>query len=102
MKYDLTLKEFKIYEQREKYCIFKNWLHSPIFFIAERDVLNKRMEFIKEDVYYNIATSISDDYEPEIKDVVRCKTYLNLLIIKQDDENFYFYCLSQFDAKVKQ
>ena len=101
MKYDLTLKEFKVYEKGENYNIFKNWLHSPMFFIAERDLVNKRIEFIKEDVYYNIATSVNDDYEPLIKDVVRCKTYLNLLILKQDEENFYFHCLSQYDAKVK-
>ena len=101
MKYDLSLKEFKIYEKGENYNIFRVWMHSPIFFISERDVVDKRIEFIKDDVYYNLATSVNDDYDPPNKDVVRCKTYLNMLIIKQDNENFYFHCLSQFDAKVK-
>jgi hypothetical protein len=100
MGYDTTLKEYKIYEQGKHYNILKTWIHSPIFFISERDIINKRIEFIKDDVYYNLATSIEDDYEPPTKDVVRCKTFLNLLILKQDSENFYFHCMSQYDAKV--
>ena len=69
MKYDLSLKEFKIYEKGENYNIFRVWMHSPIFFISERDVVDKRIEFIKDDVYYNLATSVNDDYDPPNKDV---------------------------------
>jgi len=101
MKYDDSLKEYKIYEQGENYCIYKNWLYSPVFFISERDIVNKRIEFIKDDVYYNLSTSVNDDYDLPPKDVVRCKTYLNLFLLKQDEENYYFHCLSQYDAKVK-
>lgn len=100
-KYDNTLKEFKIYEEGEYYNIYKNWIYSPVFFISERDMVNKRIEFIKDDIYYNLATSVDDEYDPPSKNVVRCKTYLNLVVLKQDEENYYFHCLSQYDAKVK-
>jgi len=35
-------------------------VNSPIFFISERDTVDKRMEFIHEDVFYNFTTSIEE------------------------------------------
>jgi hypothetical protein len=99
MKYDSNLKEFKILEKNEKYSIFYNLLHSPIFFIAERDLVDKRVAFIKDEVYYNLSTSVLDYYPLDSK-AVRIDTYLNLLILSNDESNYYFECYSQHDAKV--
>ena len=99
-KFDSSLKEYTIYEKGEKYAISKTCLNSPIFFIAEREVITKRIEFIKNNIYYNIATSINDDYEQLNEEIVRCKTYINLLVLSEDEEYYYFKSLSQFDAKV--
>jgi hypothetical protein len=35
-------------------------MHSPAFFIAERDTLDKRIEFIHNNSLYNITTAIDD------------------------------------------
>ena len=99
MKYDKTLKEFKILEQKDNYCIFKLLLHSPIFFIAERDLIDKRVEFVKDNIYYNFSTSVSN-YLPLDKNAVRINTYLNVLILSQDEKNYFFESYSQHDAKV--
>src|SRR5690606_6652187 len=96
-KYDNTIKEYEILENKEKYLVYRILLHSPIFFISERDFVDKRIEFVHENVYYNFASSVENN-EPNSK-AVRMKTYLNLLILSQDDSNFYFECYSQYDAK---
>ena len=98
-KYDTSVKEYKIYEKGENYFIFRSWFHSPIFFIAERDVVDKRISFTKDNIYYSISTSV-DDYDPPKDSVVRIITYLNAMTISEDENNFYFNCLSQIDAKV--
>ena len=99
MRYDPSFKEFKILEKVDSYTIFKVKLHSPIFFIKEREYVDKRVEFIKDNVYYNLSTSVSN-YLPLDKDAVRMITYLNLLILSQDENNYYFECYTQHDAKV--
>ena len=99
MKFDSVLKDFKILEREPNYCIFYTLLHSPIFFISERDLVDKRVSFIKDDVYYNLSTSVTDYYPLDNK-AVRIDTYLNLLILRKDLNNYYFECFSQHDAKV--
>ncbi len=37
---------------------------------------------------------------PTEKDVVRVKTFINTVMISQDEENFYFNTLNQVDFKV--
>ena len=37
---------------------------------------------------------------PLQKDVVRVKTYINVVMISQDQDNFYFTTLNQVDFKV--
>lgn len=99
LKYDSTIKEYKILEKTDNYCVFKTLFHSPIFFIPEKDILDKRIEFVDDNMYYNLATSV-DDYEPLVKSAVRIKTYLNLSIISQDDKNYYFECYSQYGVYI--
>lgn len=74
-------------------------MFSPIFFITERDIIDKRIEFFNEGTYYYLATSV-DNYSEVNPDVVRCHTFLNASIITEDEENFYYYSLTQLDAKV--
>lgn len=74
-------------------------MHSPIFFISEREVINKRILFFHNGASYNLSTSI-DDYVEINPDVVRCQTYINSLIISEDENNFYFNSLTQLDPKV--
>lgn len=76
-------------------------IKSPGFFIAERDVLDKRIEFYHNGIYYNFNSSINDnnDQQPQ-KGVVRCRTFINIFIITQDEEYFHFLGFSQLDIKV--
>jgi len=98
MKYDSSLKEFKVHEQGDNYFVFRQAYHKPIFFISERDCIDKRISFTKDGVYYTIATSV-ENYIPQQDGVVRIVTILNSLTITEDVENFYFHGYNQLDAK---
>jgi len=74
-------------------------MHSPIFFISEREVIDKRILFFQNGVSYNLTTSV-DNYVETIPEVVRCQTFINSMIISEDENNFYLNSLNQLDPKV--
>ena len=73
---------------------------SPIFFISERDIVDKRVEFTYNNIYYNLSTSIDNESQPVKENIIRCTNYLNIYIITEDDEYFYFRGFNQIDTKV--
>ncbi len=79
-----------------QYCHYS----SPIFFISERDVVDKRVDFSYNNIYYNLSTSIENDLEPVKEKITRCTNYLNIYIITEDDHYFYFRGFNQVDTKV--
>jgi len=76
-------------------------IKSPGFYIKERDILDKKIEFYYNGIYYNFNSSINEDYEVPNKDIVRCRTFLNIYILSEDDNYFHFLGFSQLDIKVK-
>jgi len=58
--WDEGFKEFKKIEGNEEIYIVKAWFKSPMFIISERDVVDKRIEFFKDNVYYNFSSSVDD------------------------------------------
>jgi len=96
--YDSSFKEYSIHEISDNYSVFRIHLPSPFFLVSERDFVDKRVWFIADNCYYNLATSI-DNFYPQVNDIVRCKTYINYLKLSQDENNYYFDCLAQYDAK---
>jgi len=75
-------------------------MHSPVFFISERDVYDKRTEFIYNDIYYCFTSSVEDQLYPVTNGVVRCKIFINIYIITSDEKYIYFMSFNQLDAKV--
>jgi hypothetical protein len=76
-------------------------MHSPVFFISERDVLDKRIEFTYNNIYYCHTTSIDESFYPPVNNVIRCKTIINMYIIVSDEKYYYFMSFNQIDPKVK-
>ncbi len=74
-------------------------MHSPIFFISEREVIDKRILFSQNGISYNLSTSV-DNYVETNPEVVRCQTFINSMIITEDENNFYLNSLNQLDPKV--
>ena len=99
LSYDKGIKEWKIFEKEENYIVFRGWFHSPIFLVSERDLIDKRIFFNKNGKYYSFASSI-ENYQSPQDNVIRIHNYLNALILSEDQDNFYFNCYNQMDAKV--
>jgi hypothetical protein len=61
MKWDKTLKDYKIIEGNKENYILHYVLKSPMIFVSERDVIDKRLDFYNDDVYYDFSSSVSDN-----------------------------------------
>ncbi len=94
------MKTYKLVEGDFKNCIVYTLMNSPVFFISERDVYDKRLMFKYENLYYVFTSSLDENYFPQQKDVVRCKNVVNLNVFTEDEEYFYYLSLSQTDIKV--
>jgi len=60
-KWDETYKDLKKLEGNDEVYVIKSTLKSPLFIISERDVIDKRIEFIYEDIYYNFSSSVENN-----------------------------------------
>lgn len=60
-KWDDTYKSLEKLEGNDEVYVIKSVLKSPIFIISERDVIDKRIEFVNEDIYYNFSSSVDSD-----------------------------------------
>jgi hypothetical protein len=99
--WDKSMKSMKIVEgQTGSGYVVHTEMHSPIFFISERDIVDKRHQFIHNNILFSITSSVEDDLIPIQNGIVRCKVYLNLFIMIELED--YYYCISftQMDMKV--
>ncbi len=100
IQWDKSVKSIKILEGNDNaYIVHTNFL-SPIFLISERNVVDKRVQFDCNGIYYTFSSSIESNLVEEIKDSVRCKSYINLFIMTSDENYFHFICFNQLDVKV--
>jgi hypothetical protein len=53
--------EYEMNEDGETSYIVHNTCLSPVFFISERDCVDKRIEIMQDGIYYNFSSSISED-----------------------------------------
>lgn len=102
-KWDENIKEIKIIEEYENSYLIHTSYNKPIFFISERDILEKKVEFYFNNKYYSYSSSVSDELNKKYKeneDVLRIFNYMSVYIIEADKENFYFKSLNQLDYKM--
>jgi len=101
LKWDSSAKSITKKEGDDSNYIVHIHMNSPVFFISERDIVDKRVEFYHNDIYYSLSTSVNDDYMPSDPNVIRIKTFINLLMITQDENNLYLMSINQIDPKVR-
>ncbi len=103
MKWDKKFKEFYTMENGEICKIVYSRMNRPIFFISERDTIEKRYEFYINGNYYSYTSSVDDNSCEKfnvIPDVERLINYFSTYNIEEDDVNFYFKTLNQLDYKM--
>jgi len=102
LKWDKSVKNMKIIEgDYPNNYVLHTTMHSPVFFISERDVADKRIEFFYNGIYYNFSSSVPDGLVKVDDKIIRSKTWINLYIMAEDNEFFYFMSFNQNDIKMK-
>lgn len=61
VKWDDSLKMLKILEGDSEVYVVRSWMKSPMMLVSEREVIDKRIEFINNGVYYNFSSSVNDN-----------------------------------------
>ena len=99
-EWDPQIKEYKCVEGEEQNGLLYNKTKSPMIFVSERDVIDKKFDFMNNGSYYLFESSVNDDLYPVEKNVVRTVDIIFITQIYEDENNIYFKNLTQMDAKV--
>ena len=100
MLWDDALKSYDKYEGTDNAFIICTWGKSPVFFVSERETIEKRFRFAKDNSVYIMSTSIPLDIYEKKEGVVRFIDFLNLFKVSEDEEYIYFTSLNQVDFKM--
>ena len=105
IKWDSSIKDYIIIEQKNNFNIIHTILKSPGFFISERDTIEKKIEFtytnndnIEE--YICFSSSIDDEHFPAIEKIQRIENLFSIYRITEDSENIIIDSLDQMDYKM--
>ena len=100
MLWDEALRAYELYEGTENAFIICTWAKSPVFFVSERETIEKRFRFKKDNAVYIMGSSIPlDIYEPK-ESVVRFIDFLNLFKVSDEGDYIYLSSLNQIDFKM--
>ena len=100
MLWDEAIKSYDKYEGNDNAFIIFTWGKSPVFFVSERETIEKRFRFEKDNSVYIMSTSIPLDIYEKKEGVVRFIDFLNLFKVSEDEEYIYFTSLNQVDFKM--
>ena len=102
LKWDKSIREYKIIErQNEEVYLLYYICKSPMIFVSERDVIDKRYDFYSDGIYYDFSSSVKDDLKPIDEEIVRMTDYCSLCKIYEEKDNFIIISLTQIDTKYK-
>jgi hypothetical protein len=102
LKWDKTIREYKIKERINNEVYLLHYIcKSPMIFVSERDVVDKRYDFYVNGIYYDFSSSVKDDLIPNEEDVVRITDHCSVCKIYEEDNNFNIISITQVDTKYK-
>jgi hypothetical protein len=67
-KWDDSYKDLIKIDGNDEVYIIRSIMKSPMIMISERDMVDKRIEFIFEGIYYNFSTSVNNTVNNYNKD----------------------------------
>ena len=100
MLWDEAIKSYDKYEGNDNAFIICTWGKSPVFFVSERETIEKRFRFEKDNSVYIMSTSIPLDIYEKKEGVVRFIDFLNLFKVSDEGDYIYFSSLNQVDFKM--
>ena len=100
LKFDNTIRAYKIIERINKEVYLLHYIcKSPMIFVSERDVVDKRYDFYEGDVYYDFSSSTKDDLIPLDENIVRITDHCSVCKIFEDNDGFNIVSITQVDTK---
>jgi len=101
-KWDKNIKEYKIVGKIKKDSeIIRTVTNKQLSIIPEKEFYDKRVGFFKDNNYYLFSSAIPDTFNPpNNNNLDRAKNIMSIMVIKEDDENFYFDCFNQIDVNI--
>ena len=101
IKWDSTIRYYKIIErQSDEVYIYHYICKSPMIFVSERDIVDKRIDYYIDGTYYNFSSSVKNDIVPEDEDIVRLMDYISVFKLYEEEDSFMIIALTQVDMKV--
>ena len=80
--------------------IIRTVTNKQLAVIPEKEFYDKRINIIESGACYLFSTSVPDSNYLGVKNLDRGTNYLCVMIIKEDEENFYFDCFNQIDVNI--
>ena len=100
--WDTSLKHYEIIEKEKDEIYLLHYIcKSPMMFVSDRDVVDKRYDFYENDIYYDFSSSVKDDYIPIEENIVRMTDHFSAYKMYEEKEYFYFISIIQMDTKYK-
>ena len=100
-KWDKNIKEYKIVEKMKKNSeIIRTVTNKQLSVISEKEFYDKRVGFFKDNIYYLFSSAIPNELYPINNNYDRGKNILSIMIIKEDNNYFYFDCFNQIDINI--
>ena len=100
LKWDKSLKDYKIIEGDKNKYILHYICKSPMIFVSERDVIDKRYDFYSNNAFYDFSSSTNHDFLPEGKNIVRINDICSFFKMYEDGDDFKFISVTQVDTKM--
>jgi hypothetical protein len=100
-KWDKNIKEYKIIGKIKKESeIVKTVTNKQLSVIAEKEFYDKRVSFSDGGNLYLFSSSVPEINYVNATNLDRGINYICALVIKEDEDNFYFDCFNQIDMNI--
>ena len=100
LKFDKSIKSYEIIERINKEVYLLHYVcKSPMLFVSERDVVDKRFDFYEGDIYYDFSSSTNDDLIPIEDGIVRITDHCSVCKIYEENDGFNIISVTQVDTK---
>ena len=100
LKWDNSIREYKIIERQSNEVYLLYYIcKSPMIFVSERDVVDKRYDFYVNGIYYDFSSSVKDDLIPIEDNIIRITDHCSVCKIYEEKDNFNIISITQVDTK---
>lgn len=100
LKWDKSIRYYKIVERHSNEVYLLHYIcKSPMLFVSERDVVDKRYDFYVNNIYYDFSSSTKNDLVPLDEDIVRIDDHCSVCKIYEENNCFNIISITQVDTK---